>query len=361
MLINTTEIKQITTSELILHFNIKIPEIQRLLDKTKVNDIINYQLEYYEKYNNFNFVAASPINIHFYNKEYYIIDGQHRFIALKELYETYKHNITFYIQIVTVETIEELKNNNNMINKNTPLPDFSNYTLLDKNISENITNYFQIQYPNIWSSKIRTNRPKIYINNFQEAIAYISNELKEFTEEEIKNIIIDCNNDISKWDQKSFIKITDNMYETAKNNKFYLGLYKSQNEDYIYDWAKTIVENKTGKTIKKNIKKRKKNIPKAIKDQSWNKYIGKEIGETKCICCNNNNINSKTFIAGHIISEKNEGLITVDNILPICNPCNGSMGSTNMDIYIKKYYNQNYNNFKNKNYNNTTKSWFGLI
>ena len=75
----------------------------------------------------------------------------------------------------------------------------------------------------------------------------------------------------------------------------------------------------------------------------------------------NNSINSKTFTGGHIISEKNGGFITVDNILPICNSCNSSMGSTNMDIYIQKYYKENYNNFIKKYYNYNKKSWFGII
>ena len=53
------------------------------------------------------------------------------------------------------------------------------------------------------------------------------------------------------------------------------------------------------------------------------------------------------FHAGHIISEKNGGLINIDNIIPICSQCNTSMNSENMDLYITKYYPQNYNTFLN--------------
>ena len=63
-----------------------------------------------------------------------------------------------------------------------------------------------------------------------------------------------------------------------------------------------------------------------------------------------NIIDSKNFIGGHIISEKNDGNINIENILPICNDCNLSMGCTNMDEFIKKYYPKNINSFNKRNY-----------
>ena len=39
---------------------------------------------------------------------------------------------------------------------------------------------------------------------------------------------------------------------------------------------------RTGVVLKKTGKPRKKKIPKAIKIDSWNKYVGKELGVTKC-------------------------------------------------------------------------------
>ena len=38
--------------------------------------------------------------------------------------------------------------------------------------------------------------------------------------------------------------------------------------------------------------------------------------------------------------------ISVNNIVPICFGCNSSIGATNMDIWIKKYYPDNYHNFQ---------------
>ena len=90
----------------------------------------------------------------------------------------------------------------------------------------------------------------------------------------------------------------------------------------------------------------KKHIPKKIKNDSWDKYIGKEKGIHECLCCFRTIIQQSDFVAGHIISEKNGGLINLYNIIPICRGCNSSMSYMNMDIYIKKYETHNYDWFK---------------
>ena len=41
------------------------------------------------------------------------------------------------------------------------------------------------------------------------------------------------------------------------------------------------------------------------------------------------------------IIEKNGGLTTVENIIPICSSCNSSIRSNNMNEYINTYYPHN--------------------
>lgn len=42
------------------------------------------------------------------------------------------------------------------------------------------------------------------------------------------------------------------------------------------------------------------------------------------------------FECGHVVSEKDGGNMSVDNLKPICGQCNRSMGSQNMNDYVKK-------------------------
>lgn len=89
--------------------------------------------------------------------------------------------------------------------------------------------------------------------------------------------------------------------------------------------------------VKKERKPRKKTIPPSLKLKVWNKYVGEEIGKTKCLCCKLQDIYQASFSCGHIIAENNGGLLNVDNLKPICTSCNSSMGTKNMNDYIKEF------------------------
>ena len=81
----------------------------------------------------------------------------------------------------------------------------------------------------------------------------------------------------------------------------------------------------------------KQPIPKKIKQLVWNNYIGEKNGIGLCQCCQITEISQMNFHCGHIISEKNGGDIILNNLTPICSLCNSSMGTTNMDNFIKKH------------------------
>lgn len=84
-------------------------------------------------------------------------------------------------------------------------------------------------------------------------------------------------------------------------------------------------------------KKTKNKIPKKIKELTWNEYIGIEKGVSPCFCCGVTQISQMNFHCGHCVSEANGGSLEVDNMRPICSGCNGSMGSKNMNDFIKKF------------------------
>ena len=77
-----------------------------------------------------------------------------------------------------------------------------------------------------------------------------------------------------------------------------LGMFKYNNQEYNYDWVKTIIKTETGEDIIP--KTQKKNIPKKL-NEVWDKYIGKELGISKCQCCRKTDIYQNQFHAGHII------------------------------------------------------------
>ena len=352
--LNNTQMKIMKTTVL-KSLKILKPEIQRIIDNNKVNDIVNLQLDFFKKHNFFNYSASNPLNIHHYKDQYWLIDGQHRLAAMETLYTTHGHNFETYVLIVNVDTYEELKLNYEMINKNTPLPDFSLFENVDKQIPETVALNFQLLYPKIWAKNTKARRPHLFYNYFQESLAYIceQGDIKEV--DELQELVRNYNEKLSKWDANVFqtsYKVNDSMYKTAKEVGFYLGLFSYQpSEEYGFQWAKKIVEEYTGKIIKSTSSySKKKKIPKKVKNDSWDCYVGKNVATTKCICCRISEINAKDFVAGHIISEYNRGEVVVDNLMPVCQACNSSMGVTNMEDYVKAHYPANLEAFLRRDY-----------
>jgi len=56
-----------------------------------------------------------------------------------------------------------------------------------------------------------------------------------------------------------------------------------------------------------------------------------------CQCCLREQITIGNFHAGHIIAHANGGLTTLDNLTCLCMLCNTSMGTYDLNEFIKKY------------------------
>lgn len=105
--------------------------------------------------------------------------------------------------------------------------------------------------------------------------------------------------------------------------------------DRIYNEIKNLL-NILPKSILKD-KYKKKSISLVLKKKVWDKYIGLEIGKSKCLCCNITDIIQMSFHCGHIIAESKGGETNLSNLKPICQNCNLSMGSQNMNDFMKTF------------------------
>jgi hypothetical protein len=112
---------------------------------------------------------------------------------------------------------------------------------------------------------------------------------------------------------------------------------KNQDDIFRYRVTDNKITKKFENTDVKSTKKAKKNIPKAVRTACWDKWIGREKGVAKCLCCNINEISQFNFACGHITSEHNGGETTVENLKPVCTSCNSSMSTKNMDEFVKTH------------------------
>ncbi len=151
---------------------------------------------------------------------------------------------------------------------------------------------------------------------------------------------------------KTYIERTkrnDFMSVTAWNAfKYDLQAYPDMFDELASYLEESCLKPQPGKVLKTCVRKKKDDaltshkpkkvkIPSALKRLVWNKHIGEDIGKSKCVCCKVTDITQMSFHCGHVISEKNGGGITLDNLLPVCQNCNSSVATMNMDEFKNLY------------------------
>ncbi len=77
---------------------------------------------------------------------------------------------------------------------------------------------------------------------------------------------------------------------------------------------------------------RRQPIPLALRYAVWNAAHGEKAGEGWCRCCNKS-VTQQTFECGHIVPVAHDGGTTVDNLCVLCRTCNRSMGSEHLDAF----------------------------
>lgn len=335
----------------LMTFPIEIPNIQRIRDDDKVKEIIAYQQMKLKQTGAFNFIGS--INIHYCaeNQQLYMVDGQHRFEAIKQLCQTI--NLPVCVEVVKVSTIQELKENYNMMNKNTPLPEFPE--TIDKTIPERVANHCKQRYPDIWSKSMRAHRPNIFFNYFQEALGVLVERMEIKTVLELQTILDEHNEKLSKV---TYPDVSEKQMKKCVESGLYFGLYNHVSDEYRYDWVREILNIDKAAV---HGPKQKRGIPKKVRDDSWNKYVGKDKGEAPCLCCRTTTISKSEFHAGHVISEAKCGPATVENLRPICAGCNLSMGTRDMREFVQAHYPKNLADFDTATYYVKKTAWTAIF
>jgi hypothetical protein len=159
-----------------------------------------------------------------------------------------------------------------------------------------------------------------------------------------------CDEDglICKYCEKVYTR-SDNMRRHLKVCKILKAILDKENENIQKEIAIDVIDDdcQNDKVDIKIIPKKKKKIPKNVRNLVWDTHIGEEFGIGKCYVCEKK-INSKDFDCGHIIAESKGGDMSIDNLRPVCRCCNNSVGTMNMDDFKKIY-------FKKKNIITTNK------
>lgn len=168
---------------------------------------------------------------------------------------------------------------------------------------------------------------KIKVNN-EIKVENINNDIKLELINKIRQL--EKTVKILEKNQKKYNFIMQHMMkETQKTSN--LKNNNDNNDDDIDDKINNLLTE-----TKESLKYIKKRIPSTLRSSVWSSYFGRNMDGT-CQCCKLKNITFENFDCGHIISERLGGSITLDNLKPICRLCNNSMGTQNMNDFMKEY------------------------
>jgi hypothetical protein len=314
-------------------------EIQRNIDVNHLNNLIQYQKDYYKKYNTFSF--PNQIILCEFNKKYAILDGQHRIQCIDTIYNEYKLDFNIALSIIEIQDISEYNELFISINKNKPLVLFNN---MDDwiSIGKHIETYFMNNF-NIYNKS--SEKPHVPHINFNNMLKYINeNDIIKKSKITDKNIfineIIELNNyyggSNGTTQLKKYIKNYDNLFYKCKekhpDNPLFLSIYQN------YEWIDRIVFKLT-KNISYHdmehisIKNNRVKIKKPLRNKVWKSYNNSSL-DGNCYVCDRAT-EYDTFECGHIISVFYGGKTDFNNLKPICSICNKDMGITNLEEYKK--------------------------
>ena len=150
------------------------------------------------------------------------------------------------------------------------------------------------------------------------------------------------NNNFKDFKLKQIYTFNDGLYKRTLNSFTDMNDLIKKIKDYewidgkdLMSEIKMVLDNIKKLPVKKQKetkpKTKKKSISATIKKLVWNTNIGEDIGKAKCLCCKSTDITQLSFNCGHIIAEANGGETIVSNLKPICQNCNSSMGTKNMN------------------------------
>lgn len=327
---NRESIFTTTYTKLTEKYNIEIPQFQRIVNKNRVDKI--YESIKKIMKNGEEPFLPSCIVICKTKDSYYVVDGNHRYEVIKRLYEIDNFNLTFFVNWIDLENINDVEKIFKMVNNSIPLEE------LPEGIKINQINpikfHFMKKYSYFFSDKKNPYRPSISENLFGEVIGKIIKNNSNLTSLEIINkieefnLILSTKNSIFFQKKSENIASIDNAIIKAHNKgEFYLGLFHTKWPEKLFEFFGSC-DNEIKHEVK--IVNVRKKIPKPMRINVWNNYVGIDKRTGKCPFCTNIMF-IEEFEVGHDIPLSKGGSYSIDNLFPLCSGCNKSMGTKNYE------------------------------
>ena len=308
---------------------ITVPDFQRFLKTEHVNNIYEYFVDCINKHKEPILMGVIVICTNKKDDTNWLIDGNHRYHAIKKLYENYGYNMKCVCNTIEVFNKEEMEDLFNKINKSIGVPEVP--TGVSLGLPNKIIKQLKIMYPLLIKSgnSGRVNRPHIHENDLIEKIG----EASQFVNITIENFL----EKLQEFNHK--LKTGTRLALKRRNNESMIKIDELCNDAHtkggLLVGMLSIEKNWVMQMYGLAIPKKEENInriaiPNDLRQELWHKY--KKPSKTsqhiivECNWCKSE-LNMNSMVCDHFpISVKNGGTNILSNLVPSCISCNSSRG-----------------------------------
>lgn len=342
MIIDNVQTRCLYTLDCLLAITITNVDIQRELDNVFVDSIVTEQLAHFAKTGTFLFLGDLVTTRS--GESLVLIDGQHRYAALRKLY-TRCPQYRVSVNILTLTSTFTITDAFVLVNRGQPVPKYiidATVNMTQRAIYDEFTQWLKTEYRK-YISPDRTNKPRKPNVKMAEIIdgftgSYLATHIASV--DELKLYFAHTNH---RWQQMLTQKDADTCIRKSINNNNIPILFAIAKDDswmHCPEWLTTFRHTHERNTKATDNTPNKQNtrgaVPAQIRTQVWRKHCGDTLTGTCAVC--KSHVDNSAFHAGHIVSQKNGGTMEIHNLRVTCATCNLSMGSQNMDIFIREKY-----------------------
>lgn len=325
----------------------KIPKSQRSIDINHLDKIVKDQIEEYNRYKSYSILQTiSVVNVN--NECIYVIDGQHRLQAFKELHKLGYDVRNVIVPVVCYRVIDETEMLKyfNMINSNMPIhplelhEDFADYgRILIDAMSKTFGVYLKDDNkgslcPHINMNKFKDNlggrKLCDKLENHGKTIEGFWQKIIDFNEYVKSNV--KASHQLCQVMRKRIQSCESKSQRCKASQVCYLGIWRK------FEWLDfamtSLLENKEFHEISLACETTQRiQVPYVIREQVWKKCNTNTSDLGVCFsCCND--LYFRDMECGHIKAHVLGGDTVFDNLMPICKTCNKDMGI--MDLFEYK-------------------------
>lgn len=330
------EFKIITLAEL-NSYKIRLPDFQRELEPERIDSIVSFIKNHVAlsksklMVNTLTFTTYENITFDKIGFESsFLIDGQHRLVALKKVYEESKSSLGFIrinIQMIHVSDREGSMFCYHAINQSKPVTITEHY--FDADRPKKLACHFRGRFPAIFSDKEKQQIPHLNINKLVDMLTADFSSVAHLTDDQLLAKLYDFNT-LLHSQHISFFRAhkrqTDDSLTRAKEKAIskggiLLGMLGSFSWTYIMACLNGIMETK----IELNLDQR---------EEIWMKKVGNVL-TSKCPACGIS-ITVNKFEIAHNIAVAKGGTDELDNLRISCGPCNRECSIQVFDEFCKQ-------------------------